>query len=394
MNVIKAPLRAARNAYYRVFPRLRYPFTGQKQILLYVNNHAMASHIRRYAEPLLRCPDYRFFLYYPDLPAASDPKNDFLTFLQQSPIQVIDRPQRHAWDLIVCADLRTPASFTAAMTPILYVNHGLHIISMNGGEDLYCYGDYAVDEKGAPRFTKMLESNAGIAEKMAQYRPAFRDVIVHTGFKFASGIEEAVANRASSRRALGVTDETTLVGFFGTWREYSLFHQLGSGLFDACEAMRGRGYQFLFSIHPKEYERYDDAIEPLGPLVEAQRARGMLVRSPQEDFLPYLAACDVVVSDYSSMAESALLAGRKLIFSPYPDGMVWKYSLTARARESLPTLRSPAELEPLLEKARREALNPFIPRACAELVNPRHDEIVENVTRELLRLAPREARHA
>ena len=394
MNALKAPLRAVRNAYYRGFPRLRYPLTRQKQILLYVNNHAMTSHIRRYPEPLLGCPDYRFFLYYPDLPTAHDPKNDFLAFLKQSPIQVIDRPQRHAWDLIVCADLRTPASFTAAMTPILYVNHGLHIISMNGGEDLYCYGDYAVDEKGAPRFTKMLESNAGIAEKMAQYRPAFGNVIVPTGFKFASGIQEAVASRQTARRALGVAEETTLVGFFGTWREHSLFHQLGEGLFDECDRLRAKGYQFLFSIHPKEYERYDDAIEPMGPLVEAQRERGMLVRSPQEDFLPYLAACDVVVSDYSSMAESAILAGRKLVFSPYPDGMVWKYSLTARAREALPTLRSAAELEPLLEKTRREALSPFILRAQAQLVNPRHDEIVENVTRELLQLAPKEARHA
>ena len=67
-SALKAVLRPLRNGYYRIFPRLRYRVTGKKRILLYVNNHAMTSHIQRYAQPLLSDPAYAFFLYYPDFP--------------------------------------------------------------------------------------------------------------------------------------------------------------------------------------------------------------------------------------------------------------------------------------------------------------------------------------
>lgn len=65
--------------------------------------------------------------------------------------------------------------------------------------------------------------------------------------------------------------------------------------FVVCEELRQKGYEFIFSIHPKEYQRYDEQIEPLGEKVEACRKRGMLVRSPQQDWLPYMMASDVVL---------------------------------------------------------------------------------------------------
>ncbi len=386
----KALLRPVRNLYYRLFPRLRYGLTRQKHILLYVNNNAMTSHIQRYAAPLLGRGPYRFFLCDPNFPATEDPKNEFQQFILKNHIPLCPHPGLHAWDLIVCADLRTPASFTRKMVPILYVNHGLHIISMDNGETLYCYGAYARGEDGKPKFTKMCESNALILEALQKSDPDMAATLVHTGFKFAAETQVALKRRQEYRRLLGVAPDTCLVGLFGTWRENSLFHVLGEGIFDACQSLLGSGYQFLFSIHPNEYAPYDPSLLPMGPLVEAQRARGMLVRSPKEDFLPFLVACDIVISDFSSLAESAILAGRKLIFSPYPDGMVWKHSLTAQARQVLPTLESPDELKFLLDTVRCAPVDPFLLAAKDHLIREDHDAILENLTRELLRL-PAEA---
>ena len=242
----------------------------------------------------------------------------------------------------------------------------------------------ALDEHGAPLFTRMCEPNARILKTMEQHNPAMSRVLVHTGFKFVASIDAAVAARAETRRSLGLADETCLVGCFGTWREHSLFHALGPTLFDECAALREHGYQFLFSIHPNEYRRYDPAIEPMGPLVEAQRERGMLVRSPGEPFEALLAACDIVISDYSSMAESAILAGRKLAFSPYPDGMVWKHSLTAEARRVLPTIASVDRLGAVLDELRDAPPDPFLAQARAALVRPEHDEIMRQLTLQLM----------
>ncbi|MCL1854273.1 MAG: hypothetical protein FWF86_00945 [Clostridia bacterium] len=386
-KIMKRLLRPARNAYYRNIPRLRSLAGRDKRILLYANGDAMTSHIRRYCEPLLHEKTYRFFLYTHDSLKEDNPKNEFQQFIKDRGIPLCDRPQRHAWDLIVCADMRTPVSFTRDMTPILYVNHGPHIISMDGGETLYCYGEYARGEDGKPKFTKMCEANRMIMEAMAEEDPDMAAVMVHTGFKFAAEIERALQRREEYRRLLGITPNTCLVGLFGSWRENSLFHALGEGIFNVCESLRAYGYQFLFSIHPNEYTRYDPHIQPMGLLVDSQRERGMLVRDPREDYQPYMAACDIVISDFSAMAESAVLAGRKLIFSPYPDGMVWKRSLTAQARKRLPTLESPDGLKFLLDTVRREPVDPFILKAGIQLVREDHDQVMAALTRELLRIS-------
>lgn len=383
-TLLKALPRLIRNCIYRVHPKLRLLFGKPAHILCYVNNGAMTSHIKRYIEPLMANQQYRFFIEWPDRPQEDDPKNEFQQFIKKHRLPLCEHSARHAWNLIVVADMRTPASFTIRTTPILYVNHGLHIISVDGGERLYCYGDYALDDRGRPRFSKMCEPNQLIVERMKTFDPRFSDVIVHTGFKFAAGIQQAVARRAEYRRLLGVSPDTVLVGFFGTWRENSLFHQLGEGLFGECERLKHKGYQFLFSIHPNEYRQYDPSIKPMGELVEKQRDHGMLVRSPKEDFVPFIAACDIVVSDYSSMAESAILAGRKLIFSPYPDGMVWKYSLTAYARSVLPTLRDVSALESMLDTVFKAPLNPFITLSQSQLIRPDHDQIMAELTQRLI----------
>ncbi|MDD3410534.1 MAG: hypothetical protein PHY12_06965 [Eubacteriales bacterium] len=381
-EALKRLLRPVRNAYYRGAPRLRRALLRRRDILLYVNNEAMTSHIWRYYESVRAEAGYRFFLYAPETDMRLDA--DFQRRVKASPIRLCAHPARHAWSLIVCADLRTPASFTRDMCPLLYVNHGLHILSSDGGRTFYAYGPYARGEDGKPKFTRMLEPNLRIAEAMKAADPELAAVISPVGYKFASGIETALAQRDAFRAKLGVAPDVCLVGFFGTWREHSLFHALGEGLFPACEALRADGYQFLFSIHPKEYARYDEHVEPMGELVESQRRRGMLVRSPSEDFLPYLAACDIVVSDYGSMAESAILLGRRLIFSPYPDGMVCRLSLTAEARRALPALPSPAELPAVLSAVRASPLHPFIAAARDGLLLPDHDERVRRVTRELV----------
>ena len=382
MNPRRA-LHGLKVAYYRQTPRVRHFLGGKRRVLLYVSSDTMLPHLLRYYDSVKALPGLHFDYFYPSMPANAE-HNPTLERLLSLPIHRVDAIGARVWDLIVCADMPTPAGISKEMTPLLYVNHGLHIVSADGGENLYCYGALALDEHGAPLFSRMCEPNAAIAEAMRAHNPAMSRTMVFTGFKFADVIERAVEHRAETRRALGVRDDECLVGFFGTWREHSLFHALGAGLFDACAALRPKGYQFLFSIHPNEYRRYDPAIEPMGALVEQQRARGMLVRSPGEPFEAPLAACDVIVSDYSSMAESAVIAGRKLIFSPYPDGMVWKHSLTARLKQALPTLASVDALESTLDAVRAAPLDPMIAEARARLVCADHDEIARRVTLELI----------
>lgn len=121
-------------------------------------------------------------------------------------------------------------------------------------------------------------------------------------------------------------------------------------MFAVCEELRQKGYEFIFSIHPREYQRYDEQIEPLGEKVEACRERGMLVRSPQQDWLPYMMASDVVLIDYSAMLSLAVLAGKKIIQSDFPEGKIWKRSMHAALRKVFPVISRAEDLEAALEE--------------------------------------------
>ena len=151
------------------------------------------------------------------------------------------------------------------------------------------------------------------------------------------------------RQKLGISDEKPVISFFGSWNRESLFHVLGENLFQVCDALKGT-YTFIFSIHPREYKTYDKEINPMGEQVERQREKGHMVRSPSEDWIPYIMASDVVVSDYSTMMSLAILAGKKVMLSDFPDEKIGVYSLGYQVKKTFPVLKDASELEDALKQ--------------------------------------------
>ena len=385
MNIVKGLLKWIFGLYHRGFCRIMKYIKKQKDILLYCASPTMEQHILDYYYQI-KDNNYNVSLYYPSMSSKNNNQSTlFYKKVIETDIKVIGWMKfcTFPWDLIVSADLSLPY-FTNKEVPLLYINHGLHIVSYDNGKTLYAYGARSKDKSGRPKFNIMLEPNKRIAEYMINHDKSFKDVIKWSGYKFAEDIIKATDNYYYYRQQLGVSYDTTLVGVFGTWNRESLFHILGEELFHFAQSLRSKGYQFIFSIHPKEYMVYNMQIRPMGPLVEAQREKGFIVRSPSEDWLPYLIASDIIICDYSSMYELAIIAEKKIILSDFPANKVWEYSIAAKVKKQLPVLKTAENLEKVLNQVKNCGLAETILEYKSELINKEYKKIVNNVTEELL----------
>lgn len=335
----------------RLINRKRRKNTKIYKILLFCNSSTMEEHLLNYVEQVEEGP-YQFFIFFGDgyADGARHRLEDTL-FRGGKIVPLVHLWQMFCryWDLIVCADLDHPFWLFKGTIPLLYIGHGISNVSYDKGKTVYDYGPDSYDENGEFLFDKVLEPNRRIAALMKESDRKFEDLICHTGYRFAGKIKEESEKGKQYREQLHLPSDRSVVSFFGSWNRESLFHVLGEDLFSVCDRLKDQ-YAFIFSIHPREYQEYDTEVKPLGALVEQQRQKGFLVRSPGEDWIPYIMASDVVVVDYSTMMSLAILAGKKVIISEFPDEKVGTCSLAYQVKRTFPVLADASGLEEAMKQ--------------------------------------------
>ena len=225
----------------------------------------------------------------------------------------------------------------------IYINHGLHIVGRNDGKDTYVYSElYAAEQ-----FDVICEPNKRIAEYIITTKPELKDTVQWVGWKYAEKEKQALAERERYREQLGYKKDDTVVFVVSTWGEHSLFHELGESLLQQIEKLSSE-YKFILSAHPNEYRNKSG----VGETIDAMQNERIRVRRVGEDWLPYMAAADVVISDYSTLTEVAITMGEKVILSDFPPETVWEQSAIAKIRPFLPIIKSGKQLKELLEQVK------------------------------------------
>lgn len=325
---------------------------GKKPVLLFCQSQTMEEHLLNFAQQIEEKPEYELYLCFGEDYQDGKKHKKADTLFRDTKIPVIEETWRlyfMRWSLVVCPNMDYPFWLKKGTIPVLYIGHGSGGISYDGGETSYDYSSASLDGNGRPLFDMMLEPNRETA-KMMKKDPIYGPIIRSGGYRFAGRLKKASEKKEDYRKALGIPEGKKVVSIWGSWNKESLFHVLGSKLFDVCRELKGENYEFIFSIHPREYQRYDEQIAPLGELVEQQREKGFMVRSPGEEWLPYIMASDIIVVDYSSMLSLAVLAGKKVILSEFPDGRIWKKSMYYQIKQVFPVIADAGELECALKR--------------------------------------------
>jgi len=362
---------------------------GKKNILLYCNSQTMEEHLLNFMEQLEDCPEYVCYLRFGRGYAAGKRQKKEETLFYHKEVNVIENTWKlyfMRWSLIVCADLEHPFWIKKGTIPTMYIGHGSGGVSYDNGETTYDYSKDSLDKNGKPMFDIMLEPNKETAKFMKK-DPVYGKTIRSAGYRFAYKLKDASMEKEKYREQLGIRAEKKVVSIWGSWNRESLFHVLGPELFEVCKELKKNGYEFVFSIHPREYIKYDENIQPLGEIVEKQRDEGFLVRSPQDDWLPYMIASDVVVVDYSAMFSLAVLAGKKIVLSDFPDGKVWKKSMHYKIKKIFPVISHASELGAALQEVEStDKYDKEIQRFQEQLYVSQEDykKFIRNVVSELI----------
>jgi CDP-glycerol glycerophosphotransferase (TagB/SpsB family) len=146
---------------------------------------------------------------------------------------------------------------------------------------------------------------------------------------------------ADSGRWQELSGRGTVVGYFPTWRDYQASSSSASvDLASLSAALSAIDAHLVFKPHFNDDER--------------PTADEMTLLAPEDDVDAYLPLCDVLVTDYSSLAFDFMLLGRPIVyFVPDFDDYAAYRGLYFGAAEMMPgaLIKNPADLVPAIKEA-------------------------------------------
>ncbi|MBO5344492.1 MAG: CDP-glycerol glycerophosphotransferase family protein [Clostridia bacterium] len=262
-------------------------------------------------------------------------------------------------NLIVTADLMYQSKYF--ISKILYVNHGSSTICIEGHKNVaFSYNNVLL--KGEKPYDLYFETNK-LACKYMQSLEKFKDKVVFSGNKFSDELNSEMENYEKYRTQLGIKPNQKTIFIAASWKESSLFHKLGKSIFEEIKNLsKNEDLKFILSIHPNEYHVYDENIEPLGKYVDEMEQFGCIIKKPGTDFIPYMIASDLVICDYSSVGDNAIMAEKDLVYSEFSRDDLYEFSSANVLYDKLPKLKNSKDLEKIIsskypKEAKAEILN-------------------------------------
>jgi len=292
------------------------------------------------------------------------------------------------WDLAVVADHHEPAVPKPHRCPVIRIQHGLPGKRVDGS--VYAFGPGAFDHRGRLRYTKVLVSSDAVKRLAVECDPAFERAVEVVGNLGDDRLLAEVPNRARHRERLGFTPTDRVVLVFSTWGPNGLFHRFGDAILAQAESLRDE-FRFILSAHRLDHAPGAPGERNWGEQVAAQASRGFWVRDPDEDWVPFLVACDVVLSDHTSVTTHAALIGRPVVHVPAAAGVLEPGSPVWQLHEVTPAIRpDAADLGEALRAALRDGPPPGLRDLAAQLNSHPGEaaERIREVTYDLLRLPP------
>lgn len=259
------------------------------------------------------------------------------------------------WNLIItaCANSNKPL-ITKFRCPSLKIEHGIESGKIMDGK-LMVLGSNLFDciFKNNIRFTKIFSSSSFNKERAIKYHPELLDIMTVVGFLDSDRLIETRIHKNSIRSNLGLNSDKKIVFVLSSWGPNCLFNLIGMPFLKEAKKLMSE-YIFILNVHPLEHRRKPKGRIVWGDFIKTQKKFGFIVREPSQDWVPYMVACDVLISDYTSLCLNGSQIGLNTIFAPFPDHCTKRGSLIWELRQISPVLNETASN---LKEKLNEALN-------------------------------------
>lgn len=353
-------------------------FSDRREILLCCNDPLMADYLGPFRELFTSDPRVKFSVVF----LCGDVTEDRLRHMRDRlPVREVSPPWANAkaWDLVICAD--HCFDHGRRRSPTVFIGHGLPGKCVSGSSMEYAYGPHACDERGRITYRRIFTPRESDARAAMKRNPSLRDIIVAVGDLQNDTLLHEADSRNRFRERLGFGPEEIVVFVLSTWGPHCLWHTMGDALLDEAEKLQP-AFRFILSAHPHEYRPRPNGERVWGEYLRLQKPRGFLVREPSEDWIPYLVASDIVVSDYTNLVQSAVLLEKPVVLTPVPEQCIWKESITWKIREFAPILKDARRLREFLMAAQQNYPVAKL-RELARMVHPHPGEAASRIRREI-----------
>ena len=353
-----------------------------RRVLFLCQNPLMAQHLKPYWELLRKDDRLSCRVYYEREPWVY-PQSE----LDRMKRLLVPRSCR-AWiaalsapHLVITADhSRITRFFHPARSPVVFVGHGAQGKVLPGHSAPYAYTDRA-RVRGRLPYALMFEENDAIRSLVIAEQPELAPVIKVVGSIQHDELIAEQASRAVYRERLKIGAADVAVLILTTWGPTSLLNVLGADLLQ--EAVRlSKKFAFMLALHPHEYRLQADGAEGWGLRLRAAAGIPFPIRDPAESWIPYMVAADIVLSDYTSLVQAAVLLAKPIVVTPVSRALMMKGSVTDQVFAFAPVLHQARDLETVLDQARTAYPMSQLHRLAAWM-HPHAGQALENAAREI-----------
>lgn len=321
-----------------------------KQILLIAQNKIAADHIKHVWNIFKNDQNLKFYVSDDKLINRHFSKKELTCIVQIEQINILYAFLCY-WDLIIYVN--HPWGLGVWFAPFikkLYINHGICTGKINNtmGEDGVYGKSRVLRPYSEPFYDKMFAASFFEKKYAIASCKKLKDRIAVTGFLRADSVEELEReNREDIRKNLGYSKDDIVVHIISTWGPDSLFQTIGEELLDEAITLLDK-YKFVFSLHPRHDEFGD---------VKGRKRKDILNKYKEQGIIPaskiswdeYVVACDIAISDHSSLSLYYILLNKPIILIPVNDKSFIKDSIFDQLRKLTYILKSAKELNHLLK---------------------------------------------
>lgn len=335
-----------------------------KRILLYCNSREDEIHIIDYYNCIGKEQEIECYMYYnPKIKVSKAMKE----FCYKNNINILNKLAFRPFDLMVCVDKYVPSKISNRMLPIMYIGHGNHEINDKNGYKSYPYKYYLNKSKDSNCiFSHILEPNKVYAKAINNRFEEFFGITKYVGYKWSSKIHD-IKDRIR-------TEEKTILILATGYKDGLL--NVALSIFEEVKRLIQKGYKV--AIYINNYECDEDKT-----LIEEYYCKaidiGITVIRDIEEYFERLAQAEVIICDYTSLVDDAILMQKPIILTEYnEDKNIWDFSINTELNKIAIKYNIDIDLDVLIEEAKNKDLQEIYSKLNEE-ISINYDEYKENV---------------
>lgn len=255
------------------------------------------------------------------------------------------------WSLIFFADITQAHKSFNVKSKKIRIEHGLQSgkIDKNGDDVLYSKG--LLNNNGEIAYDAIFSSSKRILlESIDEKLPGFTDKAKLTGCLRMDSLLEKNKLRNKIRKNLKVPANKKVVFITSSWGDDSLIARCGTEFYNNLTKL-SKTYHFVVTVHPHNYKKLHHRGTVTDNTFKQLKIAGGIVLAPEEDWVPFLACSDLLVTDHTSLSLYFVALKRPIICLKLPFGLGVENAEMYRMQNISISISGEKELKEALEVA-------------------------------------------